>query len=87
MVFARRGNHSYSRDETTWRTRMAKPHGGSQESRTRNMTKEQFITELIRRLQTSDKVRGVHHIPTSNVIVEMENGDKFSITIGKMRAK
>ena len=46
------------------------------------MTKDMFITELIRSLQNNEKVKEVIHIPTANVFVTFNNGDTFKLVVG-----
>lgn len=49
--------------------------------RGKTVTKEQFITEVIRGLQANEKVERVNFIPTSNILVELKNGEMFKLIV------
>lgn len=51
------------------------------------MTKEQFVTELIRGLQANEKVKEVHGIYTGTVVAETVNGDTFVIVVSKKQRR
>lgn len=51
------------------------------------MTKDQFITMLIAKLNEREDVARVVHIPMNNVFVTMKNGDTFPLVVGQKRRR
>lgn len=50
------------------------------------MTKDQFITVIIRALKNWSPLINAEHIPTNSIVVEIE-GEVFTITVSKKQRR